>query len=305
MPPDGTQHRDGAGQRHLALPLLRGQSPAGLRPRRRVRHAAVRPGRLIRPVRPRREPRGRSGARSAATGSRSASPDWWTDRWTRPARRTRRCAGPPPAATWERKREQSDDRDRSPRVRGRARPACRRPGPARRLGLVVRVESDSQRPGDEFLAGFGKTARDGLHLKAAAVRETCDVVISNVLVIDAVAGHSQGIHRHPRGPDPRHRAGRQPRHPRRRRCRRRHRDVDRVRRGADRHRGRRRHPCPSALAAYHGGLAGLGRDHDHRPGVRAGVGRRRQLAVGTAPRLQRLRRLAGQYRLPGPGFVLG
>ncbi|MFE4482893.1 urease subunit alpha, partial [Kitasatospora sp. NPDC056789] len=55
-------------------------------------------------------------------------------------------------------------------------------------GLVVRVESDSQRPGDEFLAGFGKTARDGLHLKAAAVRDTCDVVISNVLVIDAIQG---------------------------------------------------------------------------------------------------------------------
>ncbi|KJY36837.1 urease subunit alpha [Streptomyces sp. NRRL S-495] len=55
-------------------------------------------------------------------------------------------------------------------------------------GLVVRVESDSQRPGDEFLAGFGKTARDGLHLMPAAVRDTCDVVISNVLVIDAVQG---------------------------------------------------------------------------------------------------------------------
>ncbi|MGW6398077.1 urease subunit alpha [Streptomyces sp. NPDC055134] len=55
-------------------------------------------------------------------------------------------------------------------------------------GLVVRVEADSQAPGDEFLAGFGKTARDGLHLKAAAVRETCDVVISNVLVIDAAQG---------------------------------------------------------------------------------------------------------------------
>ncbi|MFF3155834.1 urease subunit alpha, partial [Streptomyces sp. NPDC057910] len=52
-------------------------------------------------------------------------------------------------------------------------------------GLTVHVESDSQAPGDEFLAGFGKTARDGLHLKAAAVRETCDVVISNVVVIDA------------------------------------------------------------------------------------------------------------------------
>ena len=55
-------------------------------------------------------------------------------------------------------------------------------------GLVVKVESDSQRRGDEFLAGFGKTARDGLHLKAAAVRETCDVVVSNVVVIDAVQG---------------------------------------------------------------------------------------------------------------------
>ncbi|MFJ4786952.1 urease subunit alpha [Streptomyces sp. NPDC088794] len=55
-------------------------------------------------------------------------------------------------------------------------------------GLTIRVESDSQRHGDEFLAGFGKTARDGLHLKAAAVRDTCDVVISNVVVIDAVQG---------------------------------------------------------------------------------------------------------------------
>ncbi|MER6227029.1 urease subunit alpha [Streptomyces sp900105755] len=55
-------------------------------------------------------------------------------------------------------------------------------------GLVIRIEDDSQRYGDEFLAGFGKTARDGLHLKAAAVRETCDVVISNVVVIDAVLG---------------------------------------------------------------------------------------------------------------------
>src|SRR3954469_11548050 len=52
-------------------------------------------------------------------------------------------------------------------------------------GLTVRVEHDAQKPGDEFLAGFGKTARDGLHLKAAAVRETCDVVVSNVVVIDA------------------------------------------------------------------------------------------------------------------------
>ncbi|WP_370290032.1 urease subunit alpha [Nocardioides sp.] len=55
-------------------------------------------------------------------------------------------------------------------------------------GLVVQVESDSSRPGDEFVVGFGKTARDGLHLKAATARETCDLVISNVLVIDAIQG---------------------------------------------------------------------------------------------------------------------
>ncbi|MEV0586109.1 urease subunit alpha [Nonomuraea sp. NPDC050310] len=55
-------------------------------------------------------------------------------------------------------------------------------------GLTVEVEHDSQAHGEEFLAGFGKTARDGLHLKAASVRETCDLVISNVLILDAVLG---------------------------------------------------------------------------------------------------------------------
>ncbi|HEU5333889.1 MAG TPA: urease subunit alpha [Actinocrinis sp.] len=66
-----------------------------------------------------------------------------------------------------------------------------RAGDRVRLGdtdLIVEVEHDAQAPGDEFLAGFGKTARDGLHLKAAAVAETCDLVISNVLVIDAALG---------------------------------------------------------------------------------------------------------------------
>lgn len=55
-------------------------------------------------------------------------------------------------------------------------------------GLVVEVESDSQREGDEFLVGFGKTARDGMHLRAVTVRESCDLVISNALVLDAVLG---------------------------------------------------------------------------------------------------------------------
>ncbi|MFI9553470.1 urease subunit alpha [Nonomuraea endophytica] len=55
-------------------------------------------------------------------------------------------------------------------------------------GLVVQVEHDPQKPGEEFLAGFGKTARDGLHLKAASVRDTCDLVISNVLILDPILG---------------------------------------------------------------------------------------------------------------------
>jgi urease subunit alpha len=52
-------------------------------------------------------------------------------------------------------------------------------------GLVIQIEYDAQERGNEFLAGFGKTARDGLMLKAAAVKDTCDIVISNVVVIDA------------------------------------------------------------------------------------------------------------------------
>ena len=52
-------------------------------------------------------------------------------------------------------------------------------------GLVIQIEYDAQERGNEFLAGFGKTARDGLMLKAAAVKETCDIVISNVVIIDA------------------------------------------------------------------------------------------------------------------------
>jgi len=55
-------------------------------------------------------------------------------------------------------------------------------------GLIVEVEHDSQAVGEEFLAGFARTARDGMHLRAASVRDTCDLVISNVLLIDPVMG---------------------------------------------------------------------------------------------------------------------
>ncbi|MCB8569483.1 hypothetical protein, partial [Faecalibacillus faecis] len=36
-------------------------------------------------------------------------------------------------------------------------------------GLVVEVKHDSQLLGHEFLAGFGRTARDGIHLQATSV----------------------------------------------------------------------------------------------------------------------------------------
>ena len=52
-------------------------------------------------------------------------------------------------------------------------------------GLVIEIEYDSQQRSNEFLAGFAKTARDGLLLKAAAVKDTCDIVISNVVIVDA------------------------------------------------------------------------------------------------------------------------
>ncbi|HEX5017538.1 MAG TPA: urease subunit alpha [Actinomycetes bacterium] len=55
-------------------------------------------------------------------------------------------------------------------------------------GLVVRVESDAQKRHDEFLMGFGKTARDGMHLAAVSTAESCDLVVSNVLLIDPIVG---------------------------------------------------------------------------------------------------------------------
>ncbi|HYJ76042.1 MAG TPA: urease subunit alpha [Kineosporiaceae bacterium] len=67
-----------------------------------------------------------------------------------------------------------------------------RPGDRVRLGdtnLVVRVEAGAE-PDDGYalLAGFGKTARDGIGLRAVPTRESCDVVVSNVLLLDPVLG---------------------------------------------------------------------------------------------------------------------
>ena len=55
-------------------------------------------------------------------------------------------------------------------------------------GLLVEIEADSQRIGEEFLVGFGKTGRDGMHVRAVGVAASCDLVVSNVVVIDPVLG---------------------------------------------------------------------------------------------------------------------
>jgi urease subunit alpha len=60
-----------------------------------------------------------------------------------------------------------------------------------RLGdtqLVVRIESDDREVGNELLIGFGKNARDGIGLKSVQSKDSCDVVVTNVLVIDAIQG---------------------------------------------------------------------------------------------------------------------
>ena len=58
-----------------------------------------------------------------------------------------------------------------------------------RLGdtsLVVRVERDDQARGDEVLAGFAKSARDGL--MAQATLDAVEIAVTQVLAIDPVLG---------------------------------------------------------------------------------------------------------------------
>ena len=54
-------------------------------------------------------------------------------------------------------------------------------------GLVVRVEGGPP-DGYVLLTGFGKNARDGIGLRAVPTLDSCDVVVTNVLVLDAVGG---------------------------------------------------------------------------------------------------------------------
>jgi urease subunit alpha len=55
-------------------------------------------------------------------------------------------------------------------------------------GLVVEVEADDRLVGDELLLGFGRTGRDGIALQSVRTSASCDVVISNVLVLDPLLG---------------------------------------------------------------------------------------------------------------------
>jgi urease subunit alpha len=55
-------------------------------------------------------------------------------------------------------------------------------------GLTVEVMADDRLAGDELLLGFAKTGRDGIGLKAVRADESCDVVITNTLLLDPVLG---------------------------------------------------------------------------------------------------------------------
>ncbi len=54
--------------------------------------------------------------------------------------------------------------------------------------LRLRIDSRVPDEGDEFRVGFAKTGRDGIGLKALSARESCDVLITNVVVLDPVDG---------------------------------------------------------------------------------------------------------------------
>ena len=58
-------------------------------------------------------------------------------------------------------------------------------------GLVVRVQPEPGAPAADgwgLVAGFGKTARDGIGLRAVPTSESCDLVVTNVLLLDPVLG---------------------------------------------------------------------------------------------------------------------
>ena len=54
--------------------------------------------------------------------------------------------------------------------------------------LRLRIDQRVPDTGDELRVGFAKTGRDGIGLVARGARETCDVLITNVVVLDPVDG---------------------------------------------------------------------------------------------------------------------
>jgi len=55
-------------------------------------------------------------------------------------------------------------------------------------GLRLRIPERVPDAGDEFHVGFAKTGRDGIGLAPVTTRESCDVVLTNVVVLDPVDG---------------------------------------------------------------------------------------------------------------------
>jgi urease subunit alpha len=54
--------------------------------------------------------------------------------------------------------------------------------------LRLRIDARVPDQGEEFRVGFAKTGRDGMGLQALSARESCDVLITNVVVLDPVDG---------------------------------------------------------------------------------------------------------------------
>jgi urease subunit alpha len=54
--------------------------------------------------------------------------------------------------------------------------------------LRLRVTSRVPDSGDELHVGFAKTGRDGIGMKALSAQESCDVLLTNVVVLDPVDG---------------------------------------------------------------------------------------------------------------------
>jgi urease subunit alpha len=54
--------------------------------------------------------------------------------------------------------------------------------------LRLRIAERVPDAGDELRVGFAKTGRDGIGLQAVSARESCDVLITNVVVLDPVDG---------------------------------------------------------------------------------------------------------------------